>query len=389
VTDQISNSGDPYDLTSINQATLTPVVRQVLNSHRAVITQWRSDAVHGGAGDIGGISSIYRFTGKAQDQTIEQEWTLMLKVVGTTTAQDDPAHPRYWKREVLAYQSGQLTDLPGNLSGPRFFGTHRFSEKVLGLWLESVQDDFGASWSLEHYGTVAQHLGQFNGAFLVERELPSWSWLSRGWLRKTVNGEYPAFIMDLLRKSLDKPAVRRWFIEDDAAQILRLWEDRDTFLGALDRLPQTLLHRDAFCRNLFLKRVDVRGERIIAIDWAFMGMGAIGEELVALVNASVFFPQGKMTNAKKLDAIVFDAYLQGLSDAGWRGDPRLVRLGFTAGSAMLWGLSYAWFDPPEEYIPKVEQTVGISIDEVRVVRRELTRYVLELADEARSIMTVL
>ncbi len=130
--DQLANPKTPYDLSTINQVTLTPIVRRVLNSESAVIFDWNYERIHGGAGDVGTvISAIYRFRGKAHDRNIEKDWSLIHKVVGTTAAKDNPAEFRYWKREVLAYQSGRLTDLPGGLTSPRFWGTHEFSEKVV------------------------------------------------------------------------------------------------------------------------------------------------------------------------------------------------------------------------------------------------------------------
>ena len=117
--------------------------------------------------------SYLRFTGSLaqhRDQGAEKQWSLILKVVGSTAAQDDPNDVRYWKREVLAYQSGHLADLAGSLTAPRFFGTYEFSEKAVGLWLEDVIDTIGR-WPLQHYRLVARHLGQFNGAYVGENAL--------------------------------------------------------------------------------------------------------------------------------------------------------------------------------------------------------------------------
>jgi hypothetical protein len=373
-----------YDLSSIDEVILTDVVRQLLNSPNATISDWKYDHLDAGGGGWGGlISSPYRFTGKAHDQDGEKSWSLVLKVVGTKATQDDPTHYRYWKREVLAYQSGDIANLPGKLVAPRFFGTYPFSEKVIGLWTEYV-DDIILNWNLEHYSLVARYLGQFNGAFLTERKLPSSTWLSQGWLRQNVKEEWKTIAIDRLRQPHDQPAIRQWFKEGNDTRTLQLWDDREIFLDALDRLPQTLLHHDAFRRNLF-----IRHEQVVAIDWAFTGIGAIGEELVALVIASCFYSEFNIENIRELDRVLFEAYLEGLVDAGWRGDSRLARLGFTAGSAMLWGLGYVWFDPPAEYIPEIEQTDGRSIDEIRLAKKHVNSFVLDLADEARQLMVEL
>ena len=382
MSDQANPSNLPYDISSIDQATLTPIVRQALNNERAVISDWNSDRVYGGAGEVEGVlSGVYRFTGTALDRDSVTIWSLILKVIGTTGTQDDPPEPRYWKRELLAYQSGQLAKLPGKLFAPNFFGVHEFSEKVVGLWLEYIEDDLVTDWSLDHYGFVARHLGQFNGTFLVKQELPNWTWLSRDWLRKQVGADYAIFIINKLRQSLDKHDLNRWFIGDDPNKILQLWEERELFLDVLDQLPQTILHYDAFRRNLFL-----RHDTTVAVDWTFVGVAAIGQELVSLVNATLSFTEVKFENARELDQVAFEAYLLGLADSGWSGDSRLARLGYTAGSAMLWGLAWFGFDPPAEYIPWMEQTYGLPIDELHILNANLIHYVLELADEARQLM---
>jgi hypothetical protein len=390
VVDQIANPMHPYDLSTINQVTLTPIVRRVLNSESAVISDWNYERVHGGAGDVGtAISGVYRFLGKAHDRNIEKDWSLIHKVVGTTATQDNPSESRYWKREVLAYQSGRLADLPGGLAAPRFLGTHEFSETVVGLWLEDISDEVGAKWPLEYYGVVARHLGQFNGAFLVERELPAWPWLSHDWLRALVE-ENATPGADRFRQTLDEPDLRRWFIDDDARRVFSLWEQRELYFDALNRLPQTLLHRDAFRRNLFVRH-DVEGsEQIVAVDWTYVGIGAVGEDLGALIHASLSFSEVSMAEARALETICFEGYLKGLRDAGWHGDPRLVRLGYAAGAAMCFGIGYVGLElPPEDAYPWIEQAFGLPIDEFRILVAELRRFELDLADEARTLMAVL
>jgi hypothetical protein len=67
------------------------------------------------------------------------------------------------------------------------------------------------------------------------------------------------------------------------------------------------------------------------VDWSYSGIGAIGEDLVPLVGATLAFGEVGASQAQALDQIVFEGYLQGLHEAGWRGDPALARLGYLAG----------------------------------------------------------
>ena len=78
---------------------------------------------------------------------------------------------------------------------------------------------------------------------------------------------------------------------------------------------------------------------MVAIDWAFAGTGAIGEEIALIVAATLLFFEVEMGEAAGLNRIVFDGYLEGLHETAREGDPRMVRLGYAVGSALRYGLS--------------------------------------------------
>ncbi len=388
--DKASDSPTGYDLSTIDQNELTPIVRRSLENRRATISDWRYDRLHGGAGDFGSVvSGVYRFSGSALDHESHLDWSIILKVVGTTAEQDDPTHSRYWKREIMAYQSEQLTKLPDGFTSPRFLGSRRFSEKIAGIWMEDVRDEVGSKWPIERYGVVARHLGRFNGAYLTDRELPSWSWLFRDWPRALVTDNATPGA-ERFRRTLEEPHVRAWFADGDAKRALILWEERQRYFDLLDRLPQTLLHRDAFRRNLFIRHDAEGSEEIVAVDWAYVGIGAIGEDIVPLVHGSLAFSEVAVGEARKLESICIEGYLNGLSDAGWHGNPRLVRLGYAAGSAICFGIGYVGLDPlPEDAFSWLEQAFGLPIDDLMVLSAQLRHFVLDLADEARSLMDIL
>ena len=388
MTEASEASTQPKYLSTIDEKTLTPFVQRALNLDNVEVDRWHYERVYGGAGDVGDVlSGIFRFTGTARDQEMEVDWSLILKVVGTTAVENDPSKTRYWKREVLAYQSGHLDNLSSNLVAPRFFGTTEFSESVIGLWLEDLIDSVGPKWPLEQYGVAARHLGQFNGAFLMEQTLPDWPWLIRNRLRDFMHGEQVGRKFNQLRQSLDDPQTQRWFLDvEDAGRILQLWEDRAPLLQALNHLPQTVVHGDAFRRNLFARQTSDGHYQTVAVDWTFVGLGAVGFELASLVQGTLFFSEVEVAEAHTLDRIVFEGYLAGLSDVGWQGDPRQARLGYTAGSAVIFGLGYGAFKLNQAVYPWLEQAFGLPIDQFMKLGAGLNHFFLSLADEARTLL---
>ncbi len=349
-------------LDDLDEARLTPIVRQALDSQSATVADWRQEKVSSG---IGLGTAVYRLTGRAQDDGQTIPWSLILKVQLPIPGQDDPTHWFYWKREVKAYRSGWLDKLPGGIAAPRCYGVEERPDGSCWLWLEEVKDDIGRKWPLEHYGIVARHLGQFNGAYLTGKPMPTYPWLSRDGIRRHV--ESSAAAIEQVRHSLDRPLVRRWLKGGVGKQLFQTWEERDQWLELLDRLPQTVCQYDAFRRNLFAHRLAGGGFKTIIIDWSYTGFGAIGTELMPLVVGTVAFFEADMTQMHELERLVLEGYIEGVRDAGWRGDPRLVELGYYL-SGIRYGLGsvgeilpFMIEDPPPVNIQAV---YGCTIEEL-------------------------
>jgi hypothetical protein len=374
-------------LAAIDQATLTPLVRNALNRPTVEVTNWDYEQLHGGAG---AGNAVYRFSGQGRKGQQKISWSLILKTIRPAEANRDASAWNYYRREPDAYQSGWLDDLPGGLAAPRSFGVIEHPDGTCWIWLEDITDEIGSHWPLEQYGVVARHLGQFNGAYLVDRPMPSWPWLSSGWWRKYIAESAPA--IPLIRDSLGHPLVRRGWPGDASERLFRLWEERGLFLDALDRLPQTLCHLDLFRRNLFARKTADGDDQTVVIDWSYVGRGAIGQELVPLVLAGVAFNEVDFAQAQALEDIAFDGYLEGLHQAGWRGDPRQVRLGYTAASlryrfAELGNAMSLILD--ESQHSWAERVFGRPMEEIEDHWAQVGKMVDSLTDEARGLMDTL
>jgi hypothetical protein len=74
----------------------------------------------------------------------------------------------------------------------------------------------------------------------------------------------------------------------------------------------------------------------VAIDWEEIGPGPVGAEAATLVFGTLRRGAVPVQQAEELERTALLAYQRGLRDAGWNGDPRLVRLGYAAAVALRW-----------------------------------------------------
>jgi hypothetical protein len=217
----------------------------------------------------------------------------------------DPSHPYYWRREPYVYESKLVERLPGGVRRPKCRGLFERADGSVALWLEALPEPPS---SLEWYGRAARSLGRMEGA--VTAALPTERWLSRRWLRAYLD----------LRLELTGPRSA----------------EREAMLEALEHGPQTFCHVDFYPGNLVGD-----GEDTILIDWAYCGIGALGEDPGNFVPDAVLDGFVTPEQADHLERVVWDGYRAGLDDARWAGDERAVRFAFTATP---W-LKYEWLNP--------------------------------------------
>lgn len=316
----------PVDAHLLDSPALAPPLARLLDDPDAQPTDVAAIRLSAGAGQGLGV---YRVCGHAHSRNQLLRWSTILKILPASAEHELPDDWCYSERELLAYRSGLVRELPGGLQAPRCLSLDRHERGNHHLWLEDL-GPHQQRWTSEDYERAARCLGRLNGAYLAGHHFPAHRWLSRDWLARWLAATAPA--ISLLAQHRDHPLVRRVYPTDIAARIAMLWADRDRLLQALDRLPQTLCHHDAFRRNLV-----AHGDRIVALDWAFVGRGPVGAELSPLVSATLAFREIDRERRPELERIVFTSYVAGLRDAGWHGPEEQVWFGFAATSALRYG----------------------------------------------------
>lgn len=251
-----------------------------------------------------------------------EDWSVVLKVLsdqpgGHSNWQSgaEPGHWYYWRREALAYSSGLVAHFDGPLRSPHCYGVFDRPDGSIGVWLEDLSRAAPtASWSPGDYRSAASALGWAQGA-LAASKLPADPWLARQWLRRYVERreQFVAYLDDDQVWAL--PLVARHLPADLGEAAMEIWNGRERLLGITESGPRTLCHLDLHPANLFA----ANGETVL-IDWAFAGIGGLGEDSGNLIFDAVFDFFVPPERFGALAKAVTEGYLEGLSASGWAGD---------------------------------------------------------------------
>ncbi len=309
-------------LASLPAARIAELARAATGKDELESVNWHFEPLPGGSGSAIGGTTLYRIR---IDSTTSQTCSLILKVL-QARQDEEPSSPYYWKREYEVYRSSLLERLPAHtFSTPKIYDQQDFGDSCW-LWLEDI-DDSKDQWTLDEYRDIAARLGRLNGAWLSEAEPPVFEWLCHNWHSAIVPGLRDSFAN--LDQLLSSPLARAALPLEAKDEILAIWRDRHLFQAALAQLPRALCHTDAFRRNILH-----RGDDVLLLDWALASVGAVGEELVCLVAVSLYYEGYSADYADQLDEAVFASYVAGLRQAGWKGDEKLARLGYTCGMVL-------------------------------------------------------
>jgi hypothetical protein len=378
-------------LANIDPALLTEVVRQDQRSPNFELRDW-TVAPLSHYKMIETTGGLYRFSGKGADERGEYPWSVVLKIV--TNPGDDTQAQRdatYWRRELLAYQSGLLSNLPGPVVAPRCYGVREYQGGAW-IWLEHVVETAPRRWTPAEYYLAARQLGAFASTYLSGTPLPQAPWLTDGVFRSILAADgFFATSLDptQLGNAWESSLLQHWYAEPRRSQILALWADIEQFFAAFDRPPQVFCHLDAHRRNLLIRTRNNGVPETVAIDWSFAGRGPLGADAGSLVMDSLFYFELEPTAVEELAATVLDGYRAGLRDGGWRGDPALLQLGYAAQVTLWYGATLpAWtaYLLGEEKREETVREYGRSADEIAAGWVTLWEYAHERAAEARSLI---
>jgi hypothetical protein len=186
------------------------------------------------------------------------------------------------------------------------------------LWLSEAAGIRGFQWSPERLARLSYQLGLGQARWMRQ-------YLAQG----------PARGVQVTNEDWASEFARFWgprVLE----QLKVLWYEQGRFLSALEMVDRTLCHLDMWPANV----VDDNGESVL-LDWAFVGEGAIGEDIGSLILHSFTDNLMSVDMLPEVAHSSVDGYLDGLRAGGWVGSSDSVRR-----SIALSGVTkYCWFAP--------------------------------------------
>lgn len=367
-------------VTAIDTETLTPLIQAVLDDENASVDEWNWTPIRGGVGGGYFGTALFRFDGTATTSSGNRKWSVVLKILAERPGEDPAGHP-YWKREMEVYRSDFVQDVPGGLVPAEAYRTEEYPGESVWFWLEDLKDEYDGEWPLDQYRRTAQHLGQFNGAFLTGTDVPSEPWV----IERSFDFTRTAGVVAFVDRVPDDPLVRRHFpTEEDRERLFAAWRNRDRFVAARNDLPRTFCHFDAFGRNLFATTTDDGTPRTVAIDWDQCGLARIGDDAGALVILTLMFHDWPTNRARSLEKAVIDGYRDGLATVGWDGPDDIVLRGYRLHLVNRWleGVGPAVRSVLDERNHDwISEMVGNSIDEILDGSHDLHRLAFETIEE--------
>jgi hypothetical protein len=369
-------------LRAVDPRLLAEIVRQDQRSQSFELRDWTVERLS--SQGIINPDALFRFSGHGRAGNEARPWAVVLKILHKPQEEQDRRDLWYWKRELLAGQSQLLERLPGPVMAPRVYAATEHADSGW-LWMEHIGGNTSQSWTPAHYAFAARELGRFNAAYLTGSPLPTDPWLCmdhcRWWLR-TLERYHP-------ERAWDNPFVHTAFSEPVRRNVERLRAEAGRFLTVVNQLPQLFSHFDFQRRNLFIRARADGTDEVVAVDWAMVGIGPLGGDLVSLIGVSALLFEVEPEKVAELEGVSFDAYRAGLRDAGWAGDPDLIRLGYTAWLAVWIGATaptLTAFWTAEGIRDLAKRHFGCGPEAIAASWATLCEFALDRADEARDLM---
>lgn len=276
-------------------------------------------------------ASVERVTYADGRTAVRKELRAPTDTTGPWAASRDPRHWNYWRREVEVYRDEVLrADLrDAGLLLPQADVEKQANGAV--LLMEDIDGTPGTQFGLVEHAAVARACGRWQARTGADR-----SWTSRGFIRDYSTTRDAPWHLLTDDAAWEQPIIQETWPGELRDAWTHLVAHRDDLLDLVAGLPRARCHLDFWVSNVIRRPT---GE-LAVFDWSFMGDGALGEDIGNYIPDAVFDLFWPAEQMPELADTCVSNYLDGLYEAGWRGDADQVRL-----AVMASGVKYAWLLP--------------------------------------------
>ena len=367
-------------LKALDSTRLMEIVRRAQASPGFEIGSW--DVRHLSKDGMINPEGLFLFSGDGRDERGRHPWSVVLKAIQSSNPEPDPSDAWHWKREYWAMESGLLERLPGPLVVPRCYGVEEQPDGAW-IWMEHIHDRSPRRWGTDEFVFAAEQLGRTTGAWLSSRTKLDYPWLSRGLALTWAEGFEPT------EEVWANEYVSKAWSSSMKERLMAVWAERTRLNTAMERLPQTFAHFDSQRRNLMIRARPDGEDELVAVDWAWCGIGPVGADAAILTGNSMILYDADPKTGAQLDEAVFLAYLAGLRAVGWTGSTDEVRLAYAATIALFCGVSaprLATYATRPERIEWTKENFGVDVSGCIEHSLRMGTFGVELGEEALRLM---
>jgi hypothetical protein len=367
-------------LAALDSTQLTEIVRRMQASPSFEIGTWKVS--HLSSDGMINPEGLFLFSGEGHDELGQRTWSIVLKSIQSQTPEPDLSDAWHWKREYWAMESGLLNRLPGPLLPPRCYSVEEQPDGAW-IWMEHILDQSPRRWGTDEFVFAAEQLGRTTGAWLSSETQLDYPWLSRRLAYTWSEGFAPS------DEVWANEYVSKVWSSSMRERLMAVWAERARLNAVLERLPQTFAHFDSQRRNLMIRARPDGEDELVAVDWAWCGIGPVGAEAAILIGNSMILYEADPRTGAQLDEAVFQAYLTGLRTTAWIGNVDEVRLAYAATNALFCGVTAPhlltiWTHP--KWIARMKENFGVDISECIEHSVQMSMFGVELGEESLRLM---
>jgi len=313
--------------TCLDNSVIQNCVCSIFNRQDIKIKKWEMSALSCRSMNFT-TGGVYRVQGTAIVDAQEMHWSTILKIIKQESEEkNNIQHHNYWKREIMVNKSGILNSIPKNINTPKCYWIEEISNGVAMLFMEEINGNNHSNWSKEDLMFIAKQLGEYQGMYVTgHQQLPDHEWLCKQWLWSWVKG---------CMKYASDPSVSYPVIKGKSDRVDRIWKmytylsgNSNKHFQVLSNLPRVLAHQDLSKQNIFLDKDTEGNKTLTLIDWQFLSISGLGEDLGKLFGVAMSQGDIPIETAWEVQELVYNCYKDGLKDVGWTGDSTLARYGF-------------------------------------------------------------